>query len=164
MDNIVAEAVQEQESPATGDMLSPGPIDFMLEHCASLEEVLIVVLCVLPSKFRRAEVAQKTEVAGTTFVDPDDRSEDAPVVAELVKFAFDGPSLVGRCVVNNGAELLGSAMIGRVDSPLSDVAYLTRHSAVGVVVRGRSMWLEAHQVASSSEQGPSSARIYDGAG
>ena len=88
----------------------------------------------LPSEFRGGEVAEKTEVAGATSVDPNDRSEDAPVMAELVKFAFVGPSLVGRYFLSNGIELLGCAVIGRVDFPLPDVAYLTRDSAVGVVV------------------------------
>ena len=124
-------------------------VDFVLEHCASFEEVHIRILhaycsalCLLYSeRVRSGEIAQKTEVPGATSVDPNDRSEDAPVVAVLVKFAFDAPALVGRLVVNKGVELLGSAMRGRIGFLLPDVAYLTRDSADGVVVRGRRLSL-----------------------
>ena len=48
---------EEQLGPATGDVLSPGPIQFVLEHGAGLEEVHVVVLCVFPSKLGCGEVA-----------------------------------------------------------------------------------------------------------
>ena len=51
-------------SPATGDVLSPGPIQFVLEHGAGLEELYDVVLSMFPCELRHGEVAQKTEVAG----------------------------------------------------------------------------------------------------
>ena len=58
-----------------------------------------------PCEFRRGEVAQKTEVVGAASVDPDDRSKYAPTVTALTKFAFDWSLLVGRCVVDNDAEV-----------------------------------------------------------
>ena len=64
MGSIVAEAVQEHGSPATGDMLPPGPIEFALEHCASLEEVHIVVHCVLPSDFKAARSRRRLRSLG----------------------------------------------------------------------------------------------------
>ena len=70
-------------------MLSPGPIHFALEHGVSLEEVHVAVLRVFPCKLGRGEVAQKTEVAGAGSVNPNDGSQGTPIVAVLVKFAFD---------------------------------------------------------------------------
>ena len=83
--------------------MPPGPIDLVLEHGASLEEVHVALLCVLPSEFRSGEVAQKTKIAGAASVDSDDRSdsEDAPLMAVLVKFTSDGPALVGRRVASS---------------------------------------------------------------
>ena len=82
-------------------------------------------------------------------------------MAVLVKFAFNGPTLVGRRVVNKGVKLLGGAVVGRVDFPLPDVSYLTRDSADGVVVRGGSICLEVGEVVGSSKPGPSRARVFD---
>ena len=77
----------------------------------------------LPSEFRGGEVAQKAKVTRAAPVDSDDRSEDASIMAELVKLAFDGSALGGRCAVNNGIELLGCAVVGGVDFRLPGVAY-----------------------------------------
>ena len=101
-----------------------------------------MLLCVLPSEFRSCDVAYKTGVAGAASVDSDDGSEEAPLMAALVKFAFDGPALVGRRVVNKGFKLLGGAVVGRFDFPLPDISYRTRDSADGVVVRGKSICLK----------------------
>ena len=54
-------------------------------------------------------------------------------MAVLVKFAFNGPTLVGMRVVNEGVKLLGGAVVSRVDFRLPDVSYQTRGGA-GVVV------------------------------
>ena len=59
-----------------------------------------------PCEFRRGEVAQKTEVIGAASVDLNDRSKDAPTVTALTKFAFERSLLVGRRIVDNGAELI----------------------------------------------------------
>ena len=64
------ETVEEQRGPVTGNMLSPGPIQLVLEHGARLEEVHFVLLCVFLCEFGRGEVAQKTKVAGAGSVDP----------------------------------------------------------------------------------------------
>ena len=69
-DDVVAETVEEHRGPATGDVLSPGPIQFFLEHGASLEEVHNLVLSMFPCELKRGEVAQKTEVAGAASVNP----------------------------------------------------------------------------------------------
>ena len=86
-------------------MLPTGPTHFVPEHFTGLEEVYGLVLCMLPSEFRRGEVAQKTGVVGTASVDPNDRSKGASIVAALTKFAFDGLLLAGRLLVDSGVEL-----------------------------------------------------------
>ena len=71
-DDVVAETVEEHRGPATGDVLSPGPIQFVLGHGVGLEEVHVFVLSIFPCELRRGEVAQKTEVAGAASVNPND--------------------------------------------------------------------------------------------
>ena len=103
-DDVVAETVEEHRGPATGDVLSPGPIQFFLEHGASLEEVHVVVLSMFPCELKRGEVAQKTEVAGAASVNSNDRTKDTPIVAVLVKFAFNWSLLVRMGAVDDVVE------------------------------------------------------------
>ena len=53
-----------------------------------------MVLSTFPCELKRGEVAQKTEVAGAASVNSNDRTKDTPIVAVLVKFAFNWSLLV----------------------------------------------------------------------